>query len=68
MKTIRLFNKGAFFNTKMLLSNEKVLETGIFKRNYSIAKVEGDKSRLSAKFILYGEEMVRSLELTFLNF
>ena len=42
LKTIKLVNKGTFFNTKLLLENGKVLDTGIFSQNYSIKKTKGD--------------------------
>ena len=51
---IRLVNKGAFFNTKMLLGHEKILEMGVFAQGYEILKVDGGKSRLKARFVLDG--------------
>ena len=46
LKHIKLVNKGAFFNTKMLTSNPKLIDLGLFKRGHKIQRVSPDSSNL----------------------
>ena len=68
LRHIRLINKGAFFNPKMLLTNVEMKEMGIFKQGYKLEKVSEDTSRLIVKFTVDGEKMERMLDFTFLNY
>ena len=68
LKIIRLINKGAFFNLKLLMGNEKIKALGIFNKGYTVDKIKDDSSKLLLKFKLIGEPLERTLELTFLNY
>ena len=57
LKVIRLINKGAFFNTKLLMGNEKIKAMGIFNKGYTVEKIKEDSSKLLLKFNLIGEPL-----------
>ena len=65
---IRLINKGAFFNIKLLTKSKELNELGIWKDGYTLKKVTEDTSKMRVEFKLPFEDLERTLELTFFNY
>ena len=65
---MRFINKGAFFNFKMVQNNGDVMALKVFEGASEVIRVNEDTSRIIRKFQVPGEDTLRTIDFTFLNY